>query len=455
VDKRDKQIQDLVNINLRLMERIRFLEARVLELEKELSSYRHPKNSRNSSIPPSKDENRPKKTQSLREDSDKKPGGQPGHEGHTLKMSAVPQAITDHIPGFCSCCGHDLSGITAELSSKRQVIDLPVIRPVCTEHRSYYKICRCGTKNSAAYPDHVNAPVQYGSGVETLVGYLHGRQYLPYNRLKELLKDCYRIDLSQGSIDNIIRRFALKAGPVYRRLKEAVSGSAVIGCDETGAKVGGNKHWVWTYQTEEHTLLAMSESRGLKAITGHFQSGFGKAILCHDAWRTYFHYSENLHQLCCAHLLRELNYAVESHGSTWAGQMRSLLTEAIALKKKLSDPPSPEQRSSITAMEERMDSLLETPIDPGQKEAVALQKRLKKYRGSILTFLHHHKVPPDNNASERAVRNIKVKQKISGQFKSSQGAQDFCVIRSIIDTLIKRSQNVLENLAHIARLVPE
>lgn len=455
MDKRDKQNQDLVNMNLQLMERIKFLEGRVWQLEKELAKYRTPKNSNNSSIPPSKDENRPKKTQSLRENSDKKSGGQPGHKGHTLEMCSVPDVITDHIPGFCSCCGDDLSLIVAELSSKRQVIDLPVIQPVCTEHRSYYKICRCGTKNKAAYPDHVNAPVQYGSGVETLVGYLHGRQYLPYNRLKELLKDCYRIDLSQGSIDNIIRRFALKAAPVYQRLKNAVAGSAVIGCDETGAKVNGNKQWVWTYQTEEHTLLAMSESRGLQAITSHYPCGFGKAILCHDAWRTYFHYSENLHQLCCAHLLRELNYVVERHRCSWADQTRSLFREAIILKKKLEKITSPEEKLSIAALEDRMDRLLEIPLDPKHKEAVTLQKRLKKYRNSILTFLHYHKVPPDNNASERAIRNIKVKQKISGQFKSSQGADDFCVIRSIIDTLIKRSQNVLENLALIARLVPE
>jgi transposase len=120
------------------------------------------------------------------------------------------------------------------------VFDLPVISPVSTEHGRYYKICWCGTKNKAAYPNHVNAPVQYGSAVETLVGYLHGRQYLPYYRHKELLKDCYRIDLSQGSIDNIIRRFAMKAAHVYQLLKNALSASAVIGSGETGAKVDGN-----------------------------------------------------------------------------------------------------------------------------------------------------------------------------------------------------------------------
>jgi transposase len=455
LDIRDKQIQDLVNMNLKLMGRISLLEARIVDLESQLARYQNPKNSGNSSIPPSKDENRPKKTQSLREDSERKPGGQPGHTGHTLEMNANPDVITDHIPGFCSCCGHDLSGISAELSSKRQVIDLPIIKPVCTEHRSYHKTCLCGEKNKAAYPEHVNAPVQYGSGVETIVGYLHARQYLPYNRLKELLKDCYGIPLSEGSIDNIIRRFALKAAPIYQKLKKAVADSPVIGCDETGAKVDGNKHWVWTYQTEKLTVLAMSEYRGLKATTAHFQDGFGKAILCHDAWRTYFHYSQNLHQLCCAHLLRELNYIVERYKSKWAEQLRSLFREAISLKKKLPEFPCQEAEKNIAAIEDQMDRLLGIPVNPAHKEAVTFQRRLLKYRDSILTFLHYHKVPPDNNGSERAVRNIKVKQKISGQFKSTQGADDFCVIRSIVDTLIKQSENVLQNLTHISKLVPE
>jgi len=241
-----------------------------------------------------------------------------------------------------------------------------------------------------------------------LVGYLHGRQYLPYNRLKELLKDCYGINLSEGSIDNIIRRFAQKAAPIYRKLKKAVADSAVIGCDETGAKVDGNKHWVWTYQTEKLTVLAMSESRGLKATTAHFQDGFGDAILCHDAWRTYFHYSENRHQLCCAHMLRELNYLVERYQSTWAEKLRALFRKAISLKKKLTGLPSKTAKENIAAIEEQLDKLLGITVNPTHKEAVTFQKRLLKYRDSILTFLHYPKVPPDNNGSERAVRNIKV-----------------------------------------------
>jgi transposase len=455
VDQKDRMIQELINMNLKLMERISFLEKRVIELENKLSKFQTPKNSGNSSVPPSKDENRPKKNQSLRENTGRKSGGQTGHQGHTLEMTLHPDVVENHLPSFCNCCGRDLSAVAAELSSRRQVIDLPIIRAVCTEHRGYQKTCVCGNKNSASYPNHVKAPVQYGNGVETMVSYLHSRQFIPYKRMKELLRDCFGIHLSEGSIDNIIMRFAAKAASVYSLIQAAVSKSTVIGADETGAKVNGNKHWVWTYQTEQHTLLAMSDSRGLKAINEHFPDGFGKAILCHDAWRAYFNYSNNLHQLCCAHLLREINYILERYKSQWAETLRLLFKEAITLKKNLGELTEAERKRIIENIEERLDGILTQNLNPEHNEAVTLQKRLIKYRQSLLTFLYHEKVPPDNNASERAIRNIKVKQKVSGQFKSDKGAENFCVIRSVVDTLIKRSQKVLENLKFVAELQPE
>ena len=143
----------------------------------------------------------------------------------------------------------------------------------------------------------------------------------------------------------------------------------------------------------------MSESRGLKALNTHFPDGFAGAILCHDSWRAYFNYSDNLHQLCCAHLLRELHYIVERYQSTWAERLRSLFREAISWKKNLSKLPGTEKQIFITGIEEKMDCLLVTPLNPKHQEAVRLQKRLRKYRGSILTFLHYQNVPPDNNAS--------------------------------------------------------
>ena len=185
------------------------------------------------------------------------------------------------------------------------------------------------------------------------------------------------------------------------------------------------------------------------------QSRYGEAILCHDAWRAYFNYSNNLHQLCCAHLLREIKYILERYKSQWAETLSLLFKEAITLKKNIGELPDDERKRVIKNIEERMDGMLAQNLNPEHSEALTLQKRLIKYRQSLLTFLYHEKVPPDNNASERAIRNIKVKQKVSGQFKSDKGAENFCVIRSVVDTLIKRSQKVLENLKFVAELQPE
>ncbi|WP_157466069.1 DUF6444 domain-containing protein [Belliella baltica] len=147
LDHRDTLIQELIKMNLQLMEQVKSLKSRVSDLENELARYRNPKNSRNSSVPPSKDENRPKKNQSLRQDTGRKTGGQPGHKGHTLEMTSSPDIIENHIPLFCTCCGGDLSAVPAELSSKRQVLDLPVIKVVCTEHRIFSKNCSCGERS--------------------------------------------------------------------------------------------------------------------------------------------------------------------------------------------------------------------------------------------------------------------------------------------------------------------
>jgi hypothetical protein len=154
----------------------------------------------------------------------------------------------------------------------------------------------------------------------------------------------------------------------------------------------------------------MCEFGGLKAITSHFQNECGEVKLCHDAWNLFSRF-ENRHQLCCAHLLGELNYIAERYQSTWAEDLRALLRKAISLKKKLIGLPSKTAKENIEAIEEQLDKLLGITVNPSHEEAVTFQKRLLKYRDSILTFLHYHKVPPDNNSSQGAVRNIKVKQK--------------------------------------------
>jgi len=365
-------------------------------------------------------------------------------------MTIAPDVFVKHVPEYCTVCGDSLVGKTAELESQRQVVDLPRIQAIWTEHRQYSKTCNCGHKTTARFPDHVNAPVRYGSRIESLICYLHARQYLPYDRMAELLKDSYGVDISQGSIDNIIKRFAEKGRPVYDRIRSEIIRSQVVGSDETGVKINGKKHWAWTWQDVENTLISISQSRGIQAITESLMNHLPKAILCHDAWRAQFSIDCYDHQLCCAHLLRELNYLNDLHKQPWSRKFQKLLLKAIKLKKQM----VPEDYE--TENHERIDiissyqKLLERPPGKKHKELYSFYNRIVKYKDHVFPFLYHRNVPPDNNASERAIRNIKVKQKISGQFRSMKGAKNFAIIRSIIDTLNKRNLNIFQNLELIA-----
>lgn len=456
LDAKDKQIKDLTNLVHTLISQIDILQKRVVYLEGELAKYKTPKNSRNSSVPPSKDENRPVKTQSLRKSSGKKSGGQPGHKGHNLEMSATPDQVIEHIPDFCNNCGNDLSLVQPTLCLKRQVIDLPPIPKVeCIEHRAYAKTCQCGHCTEGQLPAHLKAPVQYGNNIEALVGYLHARQYLPYQRLSEALSTCFGVKISQGSIDNMLQRLSEKAQGVYDRIHQKISEALVVGSDETGAKVNGKKHWIWAWQTPDYNYISVSPSRGYLTIKEEFPDGLPNAVLCHDAWKPHFQMQTRDHQLCIAHLLRDLEFLEKRYQHPWPIECKTLFYDCLELKRVLLPDQYDKECSQRDALEERMDRLLETAIDPKHKELVTFSKRLIKYRQHLLVFLYQQQVPADNNGSERAIRNVKVKQKVSGQFRSFEGAKVFVTLRSVIDTLIKQSLDVLPNLQLIAKLGAE
>ena len=193
------------------------LEARVAMLEQELSYYRNRKNSKNSHLPPSKDENRPLKNQSLREKSENKQGGQPGHEGKTLEFSVKPDKIVQHSPAFCVNCGDDLKDRSAVLLAKRQVVDIPPIKIETIEHQIFSKTCKCGCITDGQFPGYVKSTVQYGPNVEAIIAYMHARQYLPYNRMKEFLSDVMGLPVSEGGINNILQRFTKKSSACLSR----------------------------------------------------------------------------------------------------------------------------------------------------------------------------------------------------------------------------------------------
>ena len=425
-------------------------------LKLKLLSYKNKKNSNNSHTPPSKDENRPKKNQSLREQTDKKIGGQPGHEGTTLECSATPDCIIEHKPIYCSCCSEDLSDVPEKLLETRQVIDIPAIKALCTEHRTYRKVCSCGHYTDGSFPVYVAAKVQYGTNVEALAGYLHARQYLPYKRMKEFFNDVMGVAVSTGGIHNILERLVHKATPHYQQIKQRIYKAAFIGTDETGTKVNGKNEWMWTWQNDDLTYITHSSNRGFKTIEDNFTNGLPNTILQHDRFACHFKCAAMHHQICMAHLLRDIKYLNGFYEDcTWAQEIKTLIGQSLQLKKVLTNHDYYGQCEQRKKLEIQLDKLLHLSINKGHDKAISLQKKLLKHQQYILYFLHHPKVPPDNNGSERAIRNIKVKQKISGQFKTPEGAGGFAILRSVIDTIIKSKQNVLNTLTLIAKLGTE
>jgi len=424
----------------------------IADLKARLDRHENPKNSRNSSIPPSHDYSRPQRTKSLREPSYKKPGGQPGHEGTTLQMVEKPDETVEHIPQFCTCCGGDLSLVQAELVESRQQIVLPKIEPIYIEHRSFRKTCSCGNTIIATFPEGVTPGISYGENVGSFAAYMNVRQFLPFHRLAELYRYVLNIPISVGTLVELVNRVANKAIPAYELIRDRVENSRTNGGDETGMKINGQKGWFWTLQSTLYTFIIASLNRGAQTLHEHFPKGFVFSVLIHDCWKCYFKVAAVAHQICLAHLLRELNHVSECYKLKWSTDLKQLLVDTMAYKKTLRPEDYHKTLTQRTVFEERLTKLLQEHIRKKHPIAISLQNRLVKYRQHILTFLYYHQVPPDNNGSERAIRNVKVKQKISGQFKSFEGAENFAILRSVIDTAIKNNLNPLHSLTQINAL---
>jgi transposase len=431
------------------------LEARIKELEAQVAVYQNKKDSSNSHKPPSSDLNAPQRNKSLRKKSNKKPGGQKGHEGNTLMFSDQVDQVIKHTPSECTKCGKDLTLRTESLSEQRQVIDIPVILAQRIEHQCYQKKCSCGHISSGQFPVEVTSPIQYGSRIEALIAYLHGRQFMPYARTKEFFKDVIGLSISSGGINYILRRFSTKALNEYEKIRSAVRQQTMIGTDETGVKVNGEKHWIWTWQNESYTFIAHSNNRGYQSIVDNFPQGFPNSYLGHDRWAAHFQCPSKGHQLCTSHLLRELNFLEDLYQSQWAKKFKIIIQRALEIKQKLTSEDYLKPKIIRTNLVLKINALLHEFIPDREIKTKTLQKKLRKHAISIFLFLFHPDIPPDNNGSERAIRNIKVKQKISGFFKSVQGVKDYVIIRSIIDTTIKAGLPVFAALIKIANLGTE
>jgi transposase len=464
----EEVVKRVVLRNIELSKHVSFLEAEKTSLEaekasleaenaalrKQLSRFERPaKASHNSSIPPSAESLKAqaiRRTRSLRKPSGRSTGGQLGHKGTTIQMSEIPDTVEKHVPEYCCRCGLALAALPGKVSEVRQSIDIPLpVCPIVTNHESIEKTCSCGHCNRGTFPCEVKPGVSYGVHLHAVVSYLNVVQHIPFKRLVEVIKDFYGIEISQGTVSNMLNRMRKQSLPAYHAIREAIEKSAVTGADETGEKLNGKLHWMWVFQNKLLTYIFQHPSRGKQAIDDHFPEGLPRSIIVTDRHRSYFNMESAGHQLCLAHLLRELVYLQElNKEQSWASDMLELLRDSIHQRKSI-----PFAEINAGSIKDRLDVLLKKDLHSLDPKYESLRKSLEKYREYVFTFLQNPDVPYDNNASESKIRPLKVKQKVSGMFKSENGGDTFTQLYSIVDTAKKHNQDPFLALIEVAKNV--
>jgi transposase len=443
--------------NAELRSMIVVQNARIAELERQLGL-----NSGNSGKPPSSDglKKKPARVSSLRERSGKKTGGQKGHPGKTLSRTETPDATIDHYPETCPGCGGALNEAMATGHTTRQVFDLPEPQPlIVTEHRAHACRCaRCGTETRAAFPEDVTAPVQYGPRIAGIVVYLLHFQFLPEQRLMMLMADLFGVHLVTATIAAMSRTCAGLFQGFAASLRDRIAAASVKHMDETGFRIGGKTQWLHVASTIWLTFYRVSPKRGslLNNVVG---------IVVHDHWKPYYTLKGVLHALCNAHHLRELKALVEIEKEDWARKMQHLLRRACHATNLAREHGVTLSPRFIALIERCYDAILTEGLafHDAQPALISTARkrlgrkprrvghnlllRLDTRRADVLRFLSDPTVPFTNNLAERDGRMMKLRQKISGGFRSMEGAEDFSVIRSLISTARKQGWDILQTLA--------
>jgi transposase len=456
----DKEV--LITIIQALQQQVRTLEEKVAEQAATIQSLQDQlaKNSRNSSKPPSSDGLKKPRTRSLRRKTGRRSGGQKGHEGHTLEQVEEPDRVQVHQASICPHCATDLRTVESKDHEKRQVFDVPPMRIEVTEHRAEIKDCpTCGQRVKGVFPAEVTQPVQYGLRIKAQASYLNSYQLIPWARTCEMLGDFYDHTPAEALVQEANIAMVEQTESSRTVAKQQLIDAEVAQFDESGLRVAGKLNWLHVTSTEQLTHYEVHPKRGREAMEdiGILPEFEGRAV--HDHWKSYFTFDNCQHSLCNAHHLRELQFIVDQYEQEWAQEMDKLLLAIKAEVETTSRHQASLSPERIAHFEQRYDEVIDQGLEANPSPATPPPKkrgrkkqsppknlldRLEKRKSETLAFMYDFRVPFDNNLAERDVRMVKVKQKISGAFRTRTGAEIFCAIRSYISTVRKHKLNVID-----------
>ena len=457
-------VRYLMEQNASLSDQVAELTATVKELNQTIKELKEQlnKNSKNSSKPPSSDGlKKPavNKNKSLRESSRKKQGAQEGHDGVHLSVISEPDHIEDHMHSDCTGCPHRAKCLSkACIKETRHEIDTVVTVDVTAHNAIEVRECLLhGGVKTGSFPENIKATVQYGKNLQAMVVAFNTVGAVSINRTHEILSSVFNIPLATGTIKNMVTRCAESLKDTYERIRLKMIMLGLIHCDETGSRVDGKTCWVHVASDQDYTYLTINQKRGQIGMDAADVLPHARGIIVHDCWGSYWKYQDVKHAICCAHLLRELNGVIENHPEqTWASRFKKLLLNMKKVRDKAlisdKDEVSYYHRHKFdmeydaiikTAYEEN--PLPETPAKKrGRKKkskVLNLICRLENYKESVCLFIKNLCVPFDNNQAERDLRMVKVKTKVSGCFRSEEGAQEYLTIMSYIGSARKHGIN--------------
>lgn len=425
---------DLKALIITLMKQVEQQERRIAELEARLNEP--PKNSGNSSVPPSKGFKANNKNKDNKAERTGPRKGSLGRKGSNRPLAENPDGIMRVMAKTCACCGGALSDVGQTLHHAYDKIDIPPIKPIVTRVEIYEGVCpHCAHATTpSAVPEGMKEGSPFSSNIVALAIYLRFIHAVSYERLVRLFRDLFGLAVSEGGLNAMLQRakpcFDRQVAAILARLRKA----RAVYSDETGVRIDGVNWWNWVFQNDEIVLHVIRRSRGI-GVVEDVLDGHRPALWVSDLYGAQQGHAEKW-QVCLAHQLRDCQFAIDAGDTVFAPRMKLLFLRAFVVAKRRHTLSDTARKNNKTRLEQQLNAVMALPIE--HKDARRLHKRYQKHRRSLFTFIDYPELAPDNNSSERALRPTATYRKVTGGFRSTWGADLYAAVRSTIGTASRR-----------------